>query len=104
MARLDACLDLADGTRMSGRMFDGQWSPGLLLRGRLDLPGRRGGDGWPEPGITRPVEKMSRFGKPTVARVNGLPGGGLGSCFPAISHRPSDVSFWTRRLMWGSFP
>jgi enoyl-CoA hydratase/carnithine racemase len=52
------------------------------------------------------MKKMSRFGKPSVARVNGAClAGGLGlmlSCDIAIARQ--DVSFWTPEVNVGIFP
>jgi len=109
MARLDACLDLADGdenvravclTASGARAFCSGADLGLTLAGEGGdrLAGTRN--------YAALLKKMSRFGKPTVARVNGAClAGGLGlmlSCDIAIARQ--DVSFWTPEVNVGIFP
>ena len=109
MARLDACLDLADGdenvravclTASGARAFCSGADLGLTLAGEGGdrLAGTRN--------YAALLKKMSRFGKPTVARVNGAClAGGLGlmlSCDIAIARQ--DASFWTPEVNVGIFP
>jgi enoyl-CoA hydratase/carnithine racemase len=109
MARLDECLDLADGdenvralclTARGDRAFCSGADLGLTLAGEGGdrLAGARN--------YAALLKKMSRFGKPSVARVNGAClAGGLGlmlSCDIAIARR--DVSFWTPEVNVGIFP
>jgi enoyl-CoA hydratase/carnithine racemase len=109
MARLDECLDLADGdenvravclTARGDRAFCSGADLGLTLAGE-------GGD--PLAGARNYaalLKKMSRLGKPSVARVSGAClAGGLGlmlSCDIAIARQ--DVSFWTPEVNVGIFP
>jgi len=109
MARLDACLDLADGdeniravclTARGDRAFCSGADLGLTLAGEGGnrLAGARN--------YAALLKKMSRFGKPTLARVNGAClAGGLGlmlSCDIAIARQ--DASFWTPEVNVGIFP
>lgn len=109
MARLDACLDLAEGdeniravclTARGDRAFCSGADLGLTLAGEGGdrLAGARN--------YAALLKKMSRFGKPTVARVNGAClAGGLGlmlSCDIAIARQ--DASFWTPEVNVGIFP
>lgn len=109
MARLDACLDLAAGdenvravclTARGDRAFCSGADLGLTLTGAGGdrLAGTRN--------YAALLKKMARFGKPTVARVNGAClAGGLGlmlSCDIAIARQ--DVSFWTPEVNVGIFP
>jgi enoyl-CoA hydratase/carnithine racemase len=107
--RLAECLDLADGDQqvravcLTGRgdkAFCSGADLGLTLAGQGGdrLAGTRNYAGL--------LKKMARFGKPTVARVNGAClAGGLGlmlSCDLAIARQ--DVSFWTPEVNVGIFP
>ncbi len=109
MARLDACLDLAEGdeniravclTARGDRAFCSGADLGLTLAGEGGdrLAGARN--------YAALLKKMSWFGKPTLARVNGAClAGGLGlmlSCDIAIVRQ--DVSFWTPEVNVGIFP
>jgi enoyl-CoA hydratase/carnithine racemase len=109
ISRIDECLDLADRdekvravclTAKGDRVFCSGADLGLTLAGAGGdrLAGARN--------YAALLKKMSRFGKPTVVRMNGAClAGGLGlmlSCDIAIARQ--DVSFWTPEVNVGIFP